>query len=98
MPHSKDKNCKLTVKKLCLLVRYKQTKEDAAILPSTKTDLLARWNETKHHSFPCSSPNNSDDKEEEDANDKEGNSIVIKEIGTTGFIFEHDESEDESDD
>jgi hypothetical protein len=36
----KDKNCKLTVKKLRLLVRYKQTKEDAAI-PSGKAALLA---------------------------------------------------------
>ena len=35
------KSSKLTIKKLHLLVRYKQTKKDVAI-PSTKADLLAR--------------------------------------------------------
>jgi hypothetical protein len=50
----KDKNCKLTIEKLRLLVRYKQTKGDAAI-PSGKAALLARWNETKNRSSPrCS--------------------------------------------
>ena len=77
-----------------LLVRYKQTKEDAAI-PSTKADLLARWNEKKHCSSPHSSLNNSDDEEEEEVENEEGNSIVIKEIGTTGFVFGHNESDDE---
>ena len=66
----KDKNCKLTIEKLRLLVRYKHTKEDAAI-PSTKADLLARWNKTKHHTSPRCSPNYSNDEEEEDVNDKE---------------------------
>jgi hypothetical protein len=58
----KDKNCKLTVQKLCLLVRYKQTKEDGTI-SSMKADLLAQWNKMKHHSSPYSSPNNSNDEE-----------------------------------
>ena len=39
------------------------------------------------------SPNNSDDEEEEDVDDEEGG-----EMGTTGLVFGHDESEDESDD
>ena len=35
----KDKNFKLTVNKLCLLIAYKKTKEDAAI-PSGKAALI----------------------------------------------------------
>ena len=92
----KDKNCKLTIEKLCLLVRYKQTKQDVTI-PSTKADLLAWWNETQHHSSPCSSPNKSNDEEEEEVGNEEGNSIVIKEIGTSGLVFGHKDSDDESD-
>ncbi len=54
-----------------------------------------QWNDTKHRACPHCSPNNSDDKEEEgdDVNDEEGG-----EMGTTGLVFGHDESEDESDD
>jgi hypothetical protein len=52
------KNLKLTVDKLCLLVTYKKTKEDAAI-PSGKATCLTQWNETKHHLSPWCSPNNS---------------------------------------
>jgi hypothetical protein len=61
--------------------------------------LHTRWNDTKHRTFPCCSPNNSDDKEEEDnkeeedVNDEEGG-----EMGTIGLVFGHEESEDESDD
>ena len=88
-----DKNC---IKKLLLLVRYKHSKDNAAI-PSTKADLLAQWNEIKHRSSPCSSPNNSNDEEEEEVENKEGNSIVTEEIGTTGLVFGHDDSDDESD-
>ena len=82
--------------KLRVLVRYKQTKEDVAI-PSTKADLLAQWNKTKHRSSPCSCPNNSHDDEEEEVENEEGNSIDIEEIGTTGLVFGHNNSDDESD-
>jgi hypothetical protein len=36
-------------------------------------------------------------KKEEELENEEGNSIVIKEIGTTGLVFGHDDSDDESD-
>ena len=55
----KDKNFKLTVDKLHLLVTYKKTKEDLAI-PSGKTALITRYNETKHCLSPRCSPNNSE--------------------------------------
>jgi len=61
----KNKDFKLTVDKLRVLVSYKKRNEDAAI-PSGKAALLARWNETKHRLSPRSSPNNSDDEEEEE--------------------------------
>ena len=41
----KDKNFKLTIDKLRLLVAYKKTKEDMAI-PSGKAALITRYNET----------------------------------------------------
>ena len=66
-----SKNFKLTSKDLLVLVRYKHTKGDQPI-PKGVAALRTRWNETKHHAPPCCSPNNSDGKEEEDINDKEG--------------------------
>jgi len=74
-------------------VRYKYTKEDQKI-PHTVADLLAPWNEMQHRTSPCCiiDPNNSDGKEEEDINDEEG-----EEMGIPGLVFEHDESEYESD-
>ena len=81
----KGKNYKLTVDKLCLLVTYKKTKEDAAI-PSGKANLLARWNETKHRLSPRCSPNNSDDEEEEEEEEEEG-------MGTTGLVFDDSDNE-----
>jgi hypothetical protein len=68
-------------------------------IPSTVAALRTRWNDTKHRASPHCIPNNSDDQEEEDdeeeddVNDEEGG-----EMGTTGLVFGHDESEDESDD
>ena len=58
-------------------------------------DLHVWWNEeTLNHTSPHCSPNNSDDKEEEDVNDVEGG-----EMGTTRLVFGFVESEDnESDD
>jgi len=88
----KSKTYKLKRKDLLVLVRYKHSKGDQKI-PSTVADLQARWNETKHRASPHCSPNNSDDEEEEDVDDEEGG-----EMGTTGLVFGHDESEDESDD
>jgi hypothetical protein len=90
----KCKNYKLTVDKLCLLVTYKKTKEDVAI-PSGKAALLARWNETKHRLSLRCSPNNSDDEEGEEEEEEEGNSIVFEEMGTTGLVFGHVDSEHE---
>jgi hypothetical protein len=46
----KDKNSKLTVDNLCLLVAYKKRKGDAATHPG-KAALLAHWNEFKHQLF-----------------------------------------------
>jgi hypothetical protein len=51
----------------------------------------------KNSSSSCFSPNNSDDEEEEEVENKEGDSIVIKEISTTGLVFGHNNSDDESD-
>ncbi len=59
----------------------------------------SRWNDTKHRTSPRCSPNNSDDEEEEDAEEEEDvNDEKGGEMGTTGLVFGHDESEDESDD
>jgi hypothetical protein len=92
----KGNNYKLTVDKLHLLVTYKKTKEDAAI-PSGKAALLTRWNETKHRlSLQCS-PNNSNNEEEEEE-EEQGNSIVFEEVGTTGLVFGHDDSDTECED
>ncbi len=90
----KGKIFKLTINKLCLLVTYKNTKEDAAI-PSGKANLLTRWNETKHRLSPRCSPNNSDNAEEEEVEEEEGNSIVFEEMGTSGLVFGHDDSDNE---
>ena len=87
-----SKNVKLTGKVLLVLVRYKRTKGDQSILPKGVAALHTWWNKTKHHASPCCSPNNSDDEEEEDINDEERG-----EMGTTGLVFGHDKSEDESD-
>ena len=73
-------------------VMYKHAKGDQKI-PSTVAELCVWWNETKNRASPHCSPNNSDGKEEEDVDDKEGG-----EMGTTGLVFGHDESKDESDD
>jgi len=89
----KNKDFKLTVDKLRVLVSYKKRNEDAAI-PSGKAALLTRWNETKHRLSPRSSPNNSDDEEEEEE-EEEGNNIVFEEIGITGLVFGHNDSDDE---
>ena len=89
----KGNNYKLIIDKLRLLVTYKKTKEDAAI-PSGKAALLTRWNETKHRLSPRCSPNNSNNEEEEEE-EEEGNSIVFEEVGTTGLVFGHDDSDDE---
>ncbi len=68
-------------------------------MPKGVAALRTRWNGTKHCASPHCSPNNSDDEEEEDdqeeddVNDEEGG-----EMGTTGLVFRHDESKDESDD
>ncbi len=56
-------------------------------------ELRVQWNQTKNCASLCCSPNNSDNEEEEDVDNEEGG-----EMGTTGLVFEHDESEDESDD
>ncbi len=72
-------------------MRYKHAKGDQKI-PSAVADLRAWWNETRNRASPRCSPNNSDVEEEEDINDEEGG-----EMGTTGLVFEHDKSEDESD-
>jgi hypothetical protein len=87
----KSETYKLNRKALLVLVRYKHSKGDQKI-PSTVADLKAWWNKTKHRASPHCSPNNSDNKEEEDINDEESG-----EMGTTGLVFGHDESEDESD-
>jgi hypothetical protein len=67
--------------------------------------LRTRWNDTKHSTSPRCSPNNSDDEEEEDdeeeKDDEEEEDVNGKEggeMGTTGLVFGHDKSEDESDD
>jgi hypothetical protein len=88
------KNFKLTGKDRLVLVRYKRTKGDQP-LPKGVAALLTWWNEMKHRASPRCSPNNSDneDEEEEDVNDEEGG-----EMGTTGLVFGHDQSEDKSDD
>ncbi len=39
--------------------------------------------------------NNSDNEEEEEVEEEEGNSIVFEEMGTTGLVFGHDDSENE---
>ena len=85
----KSKTYKLNCKDLLVLVRYKHVKEDQKI-PSAVADLHVRWNETQNRTSPRCSPNNSDVKEEEDVNDKEGG-----EMGTTGLVFGNDEREDE---
>jgi hypothetical protein len=80
------------------LVRYKRMKGDQP-MPKGVADLRTRWNVTKHHASPRCNPNNSDDEEqeddeeEEDVNDEEGGGM-----DTTGLVFGHDKSEDESDD
>ncbi len=80
-----DNNFTLTLNKLCLLVMYKETKEDIAI-PSGKAALLTWWNKTKHHlSLRCCSPNNSKVKEEEE-------SVVLEE--TAGLVIGDYDSED----
>ncbi len=94
----KSKKIKLTGKDLLVLVRYKRMKVDQP-MPKGVAALRTWWNDTKHRTSPRCSPNNSDgkkeedDKEKEDVNDEEGG-----EMGTTGLVFGHDESEDESDD
>ena len=88
----KSETYKLNRKDLLVLVRYKHSKGDQKI-PSTVAELRVRWNQTKNRASPCCSPNNSDNEEEEDVDGEEGG-----EMGTTGLVFEHDESEDESDD
>ncbi len=94
----KSKKIKLNGKDLLVLVRYKRMKGDQP-MPKGVAALCTRWNDTNHRASPHCSPNNSDnkeeedDEEEEDVNDEEGG-----EAGTTGFVFGHDESEDESDD
>ena len=75
---------------LLVLVRYKHAQGDQKI-PSAVADLRVRWNETKNRASPHCSPYNSDDEEEENVDDEEGG-----EVGTTGLVFGHDESEDES--
>ncbi len=87
-----NKTYKLNSKELHVLVRDKHAKGDKKI-PSLVAELCVRWNETRNRASPCCSPNNSDDEEEEDVDDKEGG-----EMGTTGLVFGHDESEDKSDD
>ncbi len=87
-----NKTYKLNRKELLVLVRYKHAKGDQRI-PSAVADLRDWWNETRNRASSCCSPNNSDVEEEEDVDDEEGG-----EMGTTGLVFGHDESEDESDD
>ncbi len=68
-------------------------------MPKGVAALRTRWNDTKHRTSPHCSPNNSDDEEEED--DQEGDDVNDKqggEMGTTGLVFGHYESEDESND
>jgi hypothetical protein len=43
----------------------------------------------------CCSPNNSDNEEEEVVVEEEGNSIVFEEMGTTGLVFGHNDSDNE---
>ncbi len=88
----KNKTYKLNGKELHVLVRYKHVKGDKKI-PSSVAELCVWWDEMRNRASPHCSPNNSDDEEEEDVNDEEGG-----EMGTTGLVFRHDESEDESDD
>ncbi len=88
----KNKTYKLNGKELHVLVRYKHAKGDKKI-PSSVAELRVRWNETRNCASPCCSPNNFDNEEEEDVDDEEGG-----EMGTTGLVFGHDESGDESDD
>ena len=90
----KGKIFKLTINKLHLLVTYKKTMEDAAI-PSGKATLLTCWNETKHCLSPRCSPNNSDNEEEEEVEEEERTNIVFEEMGTTGLVFGHDDSDNE---
>jgi hypothetical protein len=91
----KGKHFKLTIDKLCLLVTYKKTKEDGAIPSEGKATLLTWWNETKHRLSPRCSPNNSNNEEEEEVEEEERNSIVFEEMGTTGLVFGHDDSDNE---
>ena len=88
----KSETYKLNRKDLLVLVRYKHSKGDQKI-PSTVAELRVCWNQMKNRASPRCSPNNSDNEEEEDVDGKEGG-----EMDTTGLVFEHDESEDESDD
>jgi ribosomal protein S15P/S13E len=87
-------NFKLTTNKLRLLVTYKKTKEDTAI-PSGKATLLTLKNETKHCLSPRCSSNNSNNEDEEEVEDKERNSIIFEEMGTTEVVFGHDDSDNE---
>jgi hypothetical protein len=84
-------SCLINRKDLLVMVRYKHSKGDQKI-PSMVAELRVRWNQTKNRTSPRCSPNNSDNEEEEDVDGEEGG-----EMGTTGLVFEHDESEDESD-
>ena len=87
----KNKTYKLNRKELLVLVRYKHAKGDQKI-PSGVADLRAWWNETRNRASPRCSPTNYDVEEEEEVDDEEGGVM-----GTTGLVFGHDESEDESD-
>ena len=87
----KRKTYKLNGKEILVLVRYKHLKGDQKI-PSMVAELRVRWNETKNDTSPRCSPNNSDNEDEEDVDDEEGG-----EMGTTGLVFQNDESEDEND-
>ena len=89
----KGNNYLLAVDKLRLLVTYKKTKIDTAI-PSGKAALITQWNETKHRLSPWCSLNNSYDEEEEEE-EEEGNSIVFEEMGITGLVFRHNNSDHE---
>ena len=88
----KNKTYKLNGKELHVLVRYKHAKGDKKI-PSLVAELCVWWNETRNRASLRCSPNNSDDEEEENLDDEEGG-----EMGTTGLVFGHDESEDKCDD
>jgi hypothetical protein len=54
----------------------------------TKAALLARWNETKHHTSPRCSPNNLEVKEEEEEERAEGE----EEEQRTGLVFGDNDS------